>query len=291
MVQKHLEYQNTSFLNNGFQYVQDLMPIMSKPKPKYDPMLRPHTILARETPSNSYFRSCSSEIPFDLNYPLSDPFISYQNPSSLNQFALDFLFEQQQQQQQWRQMESPSLHEFVPMTNDQAWGIPSSYDPISSPRLLLSYQFPNLFTPHTTNQPFIYLPPVFSQPTPSFAKHPPDDLASDNPQKEPSSIFPKSLPHPRARESLPVGLPSLSATRLSAIDELHHSPRNSCRPSFLSPSQDLIPLDPHHDSDDHNFVCTVSDLPSQSNSEITPTHGNAHDFHSSQNKKRKLLSA
>jgi hypothetical protein len=73
-----------------------------------------------------------------------------------------------------------------PIDRDREWGIPSFYDPLASPRLPILYSSSIPGTPHTTNQPYIYLPPRLS--TPPMLPRYTASLSSDDILKPPPHV-------------------------------------------------------------------------------------------------------
>lgn len=110
-----------------------------------------------------YFTDPHHYFPHNSSTPLQpDPSSGWQS-SYLN--YPDFLPQQPFTATSSAQHPPPTPHPRVtPIDQDREWGIPSFYDPLSSPRLPVLCSSSTPCTPHTTNQPYIYLPPRFLTP-------------------------------------------------------------------------------------------------------------------------------
>jgi hypothetical protein len=251
MVERNAESQNSNFLFTGYNPYSQEFPL--EPKEDFH-LFHQHAVSSLDPPllpnssSSDLFPNLSHHHHRLKSFLSSQQSSSYPSPSSGPSYpptassqegnSFDCLYEQQQRPHPLQHKRAePSLHESVPMNQDQTWGIPSSYDPLTSLRLQLLFHSPNISAPHTTNQPYIYLPPVFSYyPSPSVLSgissltSVAEDLSV--PTEDPSPSFPPSTNQasPPTHEFL-SGPNSLSVMMLTPLDELHRAPRKFPYPS------------------------------------------------------------
>lgn len=164
MVERNLELQNSNLLFTTLspysQYLSEYLPVIAESGENYHAMLHQHAIASLQLQAN-----------------LDHSAEGHNSTPSTSDFSHDnyFRYLQPQQQQQYDlQFSAPATVQDW----DNEWGIPNLYDPGTSPRLIMLYYSSTPNTPHTTNQPYIYLPPRFSYPL-DFPKYT-SSLTSDD---------------------------------------------------------------------------------------------------------------
>jgi hypothetical protein len=183
LVERNQELQNSNSLFTTqapySQILQEYLPVAADSGDNYHAILHQHALASLHVPPDPLYPAPEIQA---TSYPhgnagyFTDSHISSpQNscpslppdPSSRWQSSYSSYHDLLSQQQQ----PTPSAHHSqqtppstTPIDRDREWGIPSFYNPRLSPRLPILYSSSTPSTPHTTNQPYIYLPPRFSTP-------------------------------------------------------------------------------------------------------------------------------